>query len=98
MGRIRVDMDSLRNFGNALNNRINEFAGIVSQVDALNNSIMQSWEGDAKTAYNQMASSFAVRQQELKDILGVFKGYAMDTSVKFEEMDAACASRIRNSF
>lgn len=98
MGRIRVDMDSLRSFGNALNNRINEFAGVVAQVDALNSSIMQSWEGEAKVAYNQMASSFAVRQQELQDILGVFKGYAMDTSVKFEELDKACAARIRSSF
>lgn len=98
MGRIKVEIDNLRSYISNLNGRINAYESLNVRMESLNSSILATWKGDAKNAFDSMMTGYMEQAKQLGGILTLFKGYAQDAVEKFESIDAECAARIRNSF
>lgn len=98
MGRIKVDIDALRNYVSTINGHISEYEALNSRMEALNASISASWKGDAKDSFETMMSGYLGQTKQLSEILSTFRNYAQDAANKFESIDTECAGRIRNSF
>lgn len=98
MGRIKIDVDSLRTYVSTINGRISEYEALNGRMDALNSSIGASWKGDAKGAFETMMSGYLQQTKQLGEIMVTFRTYAQDAADRFESVDAECASRIRGSF
>ncbi len=98
MGRIKVELDNLRSYISNLNGRINEYEALNARMESLNSSILATWKGDAKNAFDSMMTEYIEQAKQLGGILTLFKSYAQDAVEKFESVDTECATRIRNSF
>lgn len=98
MARIKVDADMLRNYAGTLNGRINEYEALTARLEALNANIQATWQGDPKTAFANMMTTYISQAKQLQQILVQFRGYAQDAADKFDNLDAECAQRIRGSF
>lgn len=98
MGRIKINVESLRGFGSSLNGKISEFESLNNQMESLNASIGGSWQGMAKEAYITMAEGIYTKQKNLMSIISEFMKYSNDSAETFERVDQECAARIRSSF
>lgn len=98
MGRIRIDVDSLRGYAASLSGKVNEFEQLNQNMQALNDSIQSSWQGDAKNAYVAVTNGYYIKQQKMEKILIEFQRYAQETAERFEALDQTSAARIRSSF
>ena len=98
MGRIKVNADMLRDYVATLNGRINEYETLTARMEALNQNIQASWQGDAKVKFAGKMEGYIQQAKQLQQILVQFRGYAQDAADKFDNLDAECAQRIRGSF
>ncbi len=98
MGNIRMDIDSILNFKQAIGGKIHEFDEAISRTNALNSNISASWSGKAKEAYMRAAQRMMTNQQSMREILSHFYDFASTAAVSFDTIDAECAQMINNSF
>ncbi len=98
MGRMRLDIDAIQSFAKSIAGRISEFDNAVSRTNTLNNSITASWKGKSKEAYEAFSQNIMLNQQQMREIIEMFREYAVETASTFDEVDAECAALIRNSF
>ncbi|MCR4609910.1 MAG: WXG100 family type VII secretion target [Eubacterium sp.] len=98
MGNIRMDIDSILNFKQAIAGKIQEFDEAISRTNSLNTNIAASWKGQAKDAYMSVSQNMMINQQSMREILNCFQDFANTAVVSFETVDAECAAMINNSF
>lgn len=98
MGRIKVNADMLRDYVGTLNGRISEYEALTARMEALNQNIQASWQGDAKVKFSEKMAIYIEQTKQLQQILTQFRGYAQEAADKFDNLDAECAQRIRGSF
>ncbi|HOR21123.1 MAG TPA: WXG100 family type VII secretion target [Ruminococcus sp.] len=98
MGNIRMDIESILNFKQAIGEKIQEFDEAISRTNALNNNIAASWSGQAKEAYMNVSQNMMINQQSMREILNRFYEFANTAAVSFDTIDAECAQMINNSF
>lgn len=98
MGQLKFDIDALRGYVSTMNGHISEYEALNTQLEAMSADIVATWKGESSQAYSQLMGNYVTQAKKLTEILQQFRGYAQDTADKFEQLDASCASRIRQSF
>lgn len=98
MGRIKIEVDTLRNYASTVGGRISECEALNTRMSNLSSSITASWEGDAKRSYEAMMNGYIQQGTALIEILKKFQGYAQQAADLFDNVDSQCAARIRGSF
>lgn len=98
MGRIKANVDMLRDYVGTLNGRISEYEALTARMEALNQNIQASWQGDAKVKFSEKMAIYIEQTKQLQQILVQFRSYAQEAAEKFDNLDAECAQRIRGSF
>lgn len=98
MGQLKFDIEALRSYASAMNGHITEYEALNTQLETLSSEIVATWKGESSQAYSRMMTDYVMQAKKLTEILQQFRSYAQDTADKFENLDASCASRIRQSF
>lgn len=98
MSRIKIDIDTLRSCASTMSGHISDYESLNSRFESLSASITDSWKGSAGQSYATKMNSYLQQAVSLVEIMNQFKKYAEDAADNFDEVDAACASRIRQSF
>lgn len=98
MAKIKIDVAALRENSRGLELKIQELNVLNKNLDSLISRIESSWEGEASTAYINMMRFYENKANSMVEILTEFKSYIDSAVIKFEDVDNASASNIRNSF
>lgn len=96
--RTRVEIDSLRNFANVIEGRIQEYEALNGRMSSMKENVLASWQGEASEAFGEMMANYVVQAGRLVEILTEFKNYAQKAADLFDNADTECAARIRGSF
>lgn len=96
--RTRVEIDSLRNFANTIEGRIQEYETLNDRMAAMKDNVLASWHGEASEAFGEMMGNYVIRAEKLVEILTEFKNYAQKAADLFDSADTECAAKIRSSF
>lgn len=98
MAKIQISVEALRENSARLSAQIEELRNLNARLETLLLRIEGSWQGQASLVYIQMMRQHMARAVRMIDLLTEYKKYVDGAREQFSTLDAASASRIRNSF
>lgn len=95
---IKIDTDLLQASSSQIASKLNELEELNSNLSQMIEMIKDGWEGEYSEKYYGTMKQYLAKANQMKQVFAQLKKYSDDTVSKFDSLDKASASRIRNSF
>ena len=93
-GVIRLNAEGLTNSSTQLKGKGNEFESWINEVQALINSLPESWEGAAAEAYAEQFNQLKPSLIQTRELIETFATQIDQTLAAAQELDANIASKL----